>query len=104
MPRRRRRTAKKHVSLLNRVRPHYERMLREQGGVCALCPNPPAEKRRLDIDHDHGSMVVRGLLCPGCNIRLGRETDPAWLRRAADYLERGPIEWLEELLEEAKRM
>ena len=98
MPRRRRRPAKKHVELLNRARPFYEEMLRVQGGGCAICGRPPSDKRKLDIDHDHQRMVVRGLLCPRDNILLGNSTDPLWHRAVADYLENPPALWLEELL------
>ena len=96
--RRKRRPAKKHTQLLNRARPHYERMLEEQGGLCAICGRPPTASRRLDIDHDHTEMRVRGLLCPACNIRLGNTRSSEWLRRAADYLDRGRIDWLEAVL------
>ena len=30
----------------------YDAMLAAQGGVCAICGNPP-KTRRLDTDHDH---------------------------------------------------
>jgi hypothetical protein len=93
--RRRRRQAKHHVVLLNRARPFYDRMLEEQGGGCGICGKAPNPKRRLDIDHDHGSMKIRGLLCPRCNILLGRGKDSSWYRAAAEYLERGGFPWLE---------
>lgn len=97
--RRRRRPAKKHVILLNRARPYYDRMLAEQDGVCGICGRPPNPKRRLDIDHDHRQMQVRGLLCPRCNRALWDWMTPEWLRAAADYLERG-VPWLRDLLAE----
>ena len=96
--RRRRRPAKKHTELLNRARPHYDRLLAEQGGVCAICERLPNPKRRFDIDHDHTEMYVRGLLDPRCNRALPGWVTPEWLRAAADYLERGPIPWLEDLM------
>jgi hypothetical protein len=103
MRRRRRRTARKHVVLLTRARPHYDRMLEEQGGVCAICKvKGPTAKRRLDIDHDHTLMIIRGLLCPRCNILLGAIRDPKWLRSAAEYLERGGFPWLNALLQDVR--
>lgn len=63
-------------------------MLKEQDGVCAICRNP-SDGRRLDIDHDHTTHKVRGLLCRRCNTSIGRfEDSPALLRAAAEYLER----------------
>ena len=95
--RRRRAYPKKHRDFLNQIRPHYDRLLEEQGGVCAIhgCGRRPTEKRRLDIDHSWRHLRYRGLVCPSCNIRLSNHEDPAWLRAAADYLERNPPEWLE---------
>lgn len=66
----------------------YEAMLIAQGGVCAICGNPP-KTRRLHVDHDHKTGRVRGLLCFTCNrFLLGYYATPAKLRAAADYLER----------------
>jgi hypothetical protein len=71
-------------------------LLEEQGGVCAVCGRRPSEHRRFDMDHDHKSLYLRGLLCPRCNRALPSWMTEAWLRKAAEYLERGPIGWLEE--------
>lgn len=61
-------------------------------GICGRTAKQIAEQtgkpvRRLDIDHDHATMVIRGLLCRGCNMRLRKGMYPEWLRAAADYLE-----------------
>lgn len=71
----------------------YQALLQAQGGLCAICRQPPsgngASKRNLVIDHDHDTGVVRGLLCDGCNRTLGiMGEDPQRLRAAATYLER----------------
>lgn len=67
-------------------------MLEQQGGVCAICGRPPSETRRLDMDHDHKQMFIRGLLCHACNRALTYRVDnPEWLRKAALYLEKGPV-------------
>ena len=56
------------------------------GGVCAICGRPPA-RVRLAVDHDHGSGLVRGLLCWRHNRLLELAGDSGKvLRRAADYL------------------
>lgn len=49
----------------------YNKMLKMQGGKCAICGKPPKPGARLHVDHDHTEHRVRGLLCTGCNTRLG---------------------------------
>ena len=44
----------------------YNALLLSQGGVCAICKTKP-HKRSLNVDHDHLTGVVRGLLCYKCN-------------------------------------
>ena len=98
MAKRRRRPNPKHRAFVNQIRPHYERLFEEQGGVCAICHRPP-KTRRLDIDHQHTEPLrYRGLLCPRCNMFLREWMSPSWLRTAADYLERPTPEWLSDLL------
>jgi hypothetical protein len=72
----------------------YDTMLREQGGVCAVCgkDEPNAHGRtgkqfRLAVDHCHKTGEVRGLLCQKCNRAIGLlEDDPVLMRRAISYL------------------
>jgi hypothetical protein len=65
----------------------YERMLAEQRGVCAICAEHRGHKA-LCVDHDHSTGEIRQLICSNCNTALGlMEDKPAWLRKAADYLE-----------------
>lgn len=66
----------------------YDEMLEAQGGKCAICGKTPEENnRRLDVDHNHDTGVVRGLLCNDCNSGIGRFYDnTSFLHRAADYL------------------
>ena len=47
----------------------YAAMLEAQGGRCAICRSKPKSKR-LAVDHDHKTGVVRGLLCSRCNHDL----------------------------------
>lgn len=49
----------------------FERMVNEQGGACAICGTIPT-RRRLDVDHNHETGQVRGLLCMQCNTALGQ--------------------------------
>lgn len=67
-----------------------------QGGLCAICGLPESyagnrtnthRKRKLSIDHDHGTGTVRGLLCHRCNLGLGNfRDDPELLKAATRYL------------------
>jgi hypothetical protein len=65
----------------------YHQMLDEQGGGCAICGNTP-KTRRLDVDHDHKTGHIRGLLCHRCNRALPTWINIAWLHKAILYLER----------------
>ena len=68
-----------------------ERLLAQQGGVCAICRQPISDVRGYapHVDHDHATQRIRGILCIRCNNGLGLfKSDPHRLRAAADYLER----------------
>lgn len=63
----------------------FDSMFQEQGGLCALCRERPAEH----VDHDHVTGVVRGILCFNCNGGLGQFRDRVdIMAKAIDYLER----------------
>ncbi len=65
----------------------YRSMESRQGGVCAICKLSDP-RHRLSVDHDHGTDVVRGLLCSRCNLVLGRCGDSIELfQRTISYLE-----------------
>lgn len=68
-----------------------EALLGAQGHRCAVCRRSVNEvrgKHKWNVDHDHTTGAVRGILCWGCNVGLGSfNDDPARLRAAADYLE-----------------
>lgn len=66
----------------------YEAILASQGGVCAICKQPPMGKRKhLFVDHDHATNKNRGLLCGLCNAALERmESIPDWHEKAINYL------------------
>lgn len=65
----------------------YEQWVEKYGEACNLC-GAVRRTRRLQRDHDHATGRDRGILCVRCNRALPAWMDPAWLRRAADYLER----------------
>lgn len=58
-------------------------MLVAQGGSCAVCST---HLERFDVDHDHATGKVRGLVCRRCNIRLGALEDPAFMVEGPAYL------------------
>jgi hypothetical protein len=68
----------------------YEEVLAGQEGGCAICGRKPG-KISLHVDHDHGTGVVRGLLCFKCNNALGDFADDGdRLIRAVHYLGPAP--------------
>lgn len=71
----------------------YLRLLREQGGRCAICRR--RVEGHLSVDHDHRccpgkkscGKCVTGLLCRQCNMGLGLFGENSQtLRAAADYV------------------
>ena len=86
------------------------RLLEECGFRCECCGcelhigYAPHANGRTDpylpnVDHDHATGLVRGVICEGCNLQLGRHGDTletlmsyddgrAFVRKAVAYLER----------------
>ena len=67
----------------------YDAMLAAQDGKCALCGREPynGSGKKLHIDHDHETKIIRGLLCHGCNTGLGSFRDDIMLlSKAVEYL------------------
>jgi len=64
----------------------FEEMQIAQNGQCAICQKPP-KGRDLDVDHDHNTGAIRGLLCRNCNLMLGKINDRVEvLEKAIQYL------------------
>jgi hypothetical protein len=79
---------KKRLAIYGLTLELYDELLAAQGGVCAICEEPPT-RRPLDVDHCHTTLVVRGLLCPACNMGIGKFRDSTrLLDKAKKYLER----------------
>jgi len=67
----------------------YNAMFEEQDGKCKICGiHQRSLKRTLNVDHNHKTGFVRGLLCAECNKGLGNFKDNVELLQiAASYLE-----------------
>lgn len=87
------------VTRKRRLRPYnlsledYDKMFETQDGRCAICRE--TSKKDLNVDHDHKccppkmscGKCIRGLLCHGCNMRLGQlESD--LVTKSLEYLNR----------------
>lgn len=83
-------TKKEHAAAKARGKAHYDALLEAQGNCCAICGRPPYA-RKFNVDHDHRTLEVRGLLCFLCNYFVVQRTaTPELLRAAAAYLEAPP--------------
>jgi hypothetical protein len=67
-----------------------DRLFVAQGSVCAICgTDDPGAVKGWHTDHDHSTHKIRGVLCHGCNIKLGFfENNPDFHLQAALYLEK----------------
>jgi hypothetical protein len=71
-------------------------MREAQDNKCAICgsTDPARKDGDWDVDHDHATGKVRGLLCHHCNIVIGSAQDNIdTLKAAIVYLE----QWQERL-------
>lgn len=72
----------------------YERILAEQGGVCAGCKEKVTwfrcgKEMPMNIDHCHRTNQIRGILCLHCNRGLGCAKDSIEiLQNWIDYLKK----------------
>ena len=58
-----------------------------QDGECAICGQSFTKQSNANVDHDHETDEVRGLLCNKCNLGIGLfNDDPELLLLAARYL------------------
>lgn len=62
----------------------FDALLEKQHGVCCICQEVP---EKWNVDHDHATGEVRGLLCPPCNKGLAFfRDDPERMAHAIAYL------------------
>ena len=66
-----------------------EEMFNLQGRCCAVCKSTESGGWGWNIDHDHVTGIVRGILCQNCNFALGHAKDSIKiLQRLIEYLRR----------------
>jgi Recombination endonuclease VII len=66
-----------------------EEMFNAQGRCCAVCKSTEHGGRGWQIDHDHATDEVRGILCQHCNLALGQAKDSIEILQALiEYLRR----------------
>lgn len=85
-----RETSWKNAGIKNMTYAIYETMLKSQNYSCAICHTPQELlSRNLDVDHDHSTGEVRGLLCVNCNRGVGhfKEKESLFLS-ALNYLKK----------------
>ena len=72
----------------------YYKIHEAQGGRCYICQRANGSVRRLAVDHDHDTGLVRGLLCKPCNRNvLGHARDDIeYFERAIAYLQTPPAQ------------
>lgn len=68
----------------------YEAMLKFQNNACWLCGKPCSTGRRLAIDHDHLTGLIRGLLCSNCNRRIMGNLTDEQVKNMFDYISLPP--------------
>lgn len=65
----------------------YNKLLEIQNNVCAICSNKCITGRKLAIDHNHETGLIRGLLCTNCNQGIGKfKENIKYFYKAIEYL------------------
>ena len=59
---------------------HFIELAEQQNNACSICgtSNPGGRWKKLNIDHDHKTGKIRGLLCLKCNKLLERVISPVF--------------------------
>ena len=75
-----------------RIRPYINHLIDVFGDRCYACGQLFQGGVKRCLDHDHKTMLCRGLLCSGCNFALGHFKDNIHnLYSALGYLQRGGV-------------
>ena len=74
---------------------NFEMLYQIQDGCCGICGIPEnAAGKRFSVDHEHGTINIRGLLCNPCNMALGVFGDNIeGLQKVFKYLELKPYKF-----------
>jgi hypothetical protein len=65
-----------------------EDMIVEEGGLCPICGDS-FDEVEANVDHNHTTGKIRGILCPKCNMGIGHFRDNiSFLEKAIFYLEK----------------
>lgn len=62
------------LGLYNISLDEYNKLLKKQNKICAICKKIGDDKR-LPLDHDHKTGKIREFLCTNCNLALGHTND-----------------------------
>jgi hypothetical protein len=79
-----------HLKITYKLTPReWDEMFVNQEGRCAICHKHHNDcPLGLQVDHDHKTKRVRGLLCQSCNTGIGHlREDVELLSRAIEYLQ-----------------
>ena len=74
------------------TREQFARLRSYQDGGCALCGRV---RNDLELDHDHRTNLIRGMLCRECNLLLGEyERKKRLFAHFEAYLQEPPMKVL----------
>jgi hypothetical protein len=70
----------------------FDLIFESQGKECAICGEKESGGRGWQVDHDHASGELRGILCHRCNLALGNFCDNVdVIENAVAYLKAEPM-------------
>lgn len=78
------------IRTLGITQEEYDDIMKEHDGRCDIChtTEPGGPHKKFNLDHDHSTGKLRGILCRRCNTSLGQFEDSVTLmKKAISYLE-----------------
>jgi len=68
---------------------NWLKMWEDQNGRCKICGENFTKPGDANVDHNHKTGKIRGLICRKCNLGLGNfNDDPELLIKASKYLKK----------------